>query len=366
MIYELEKKDYEKVRPLFKGWKNTAVNSALDGHTFGRIYVDNPKTPETALAWGSPIMFFLAGDCTNEKFNSSLNKFISEKIAPEASKRGLTYFAVQCYPVKKWESTIRTILKERHFNVNYEWKSVFNKKKFTNQQVHLPPGFSIAKVDKKVLKKVDSKRDVKRIKKFWGSIDTFLKKGVGFYLIKDNEVISSCISCYVSGTEYEISIVTHDPEERKKGFATAVARAYIDYCVQHGLTPVWTADMVNPASIAVAEKLGFEKVGEYPDYYFYFDELENIVFNVCNNVRQRNFKKVEIFLEKSAEIGGLTPVHYYRIGRAYASAGEDDTAFKYIKKAIDNGFTDVKRLTEDENLKRLQKTEKWEKLLSIM
>jgi hypothetical protein len=124
--------------------------------------------------------------------------------------------------------------------------------------------------------------------------------------------------------------------------------------------------MVNPASIAVAEKLGFEKVGEYPDYYFYFDELENMVFNVCHNVRQKNFKKAEIFLEKSAEIGGLTPVHYYRIGRAYASAGEDDTAFKYIKRAVDSGFTDVKRLTEDEDLKGLQKTKKWEKLLSIM
>jgi RimJ/RimL family protein N-acetyltransferase len=40
--------------------------------------------------------------------------------------------------------------------------------------------------------------------------------------------------------------------------------------MMHGWIPLWTADEINAASIAVAQNLGFEKVGEYPDFYFMF------------------------------------------------------------------------------------------------
>jgi RimJ/RimL family protein N-acetyltransferase len=75
---------------------------------------------------------------------------------------------------------------------------------------------------------------------------------------------------YVKGRYHEILIDTYDPQQRNRGFATAVAQAYLDHCMMHGWIPLWTADEINAASIAVAQNLGFEKVGEYPDFYFMF------------------------------------------------------------------------------------------------
>ena len=39
MIYEL-KEPYEKVRPLFKEWKNPAIHAVIDRNNLGNIYVD--------------------------------------------------------------------------------------------------------------------------------------------------------------------------------------------------------------------------------------------------------------------------------------------------------------------------------------
>ena len=89
-------------------------------------------------------------------------------------------------------------------------------------------------------------------------------------MLHNNEVITTCISCHVTGNIHEISINTFDPQNRNKGFATLTARAFVEHCITEGLTPYWKADIVNPASIAVAEKVGFEKIEEYPDFCFFF------------------------------------------------------------------------------------------------
>jgi RimJ/RimL family protein N-acetyltransferase len=74
----------------------------------------------------------------------------------------------------------------------------------------------------------------------------------------------------VNRGRHELSVDTYDLQQRGRGFATLTAKACIDQCLAQGLTPVWTADESNAASLALARKLGFEKVGEYPDWNFAF------------------------------------------------------------------------------------------------
>jgi hypothetical protein len=69
-------------------------------------------------------MFFLAGDEDNKEFNEPFNDFIHEKIAPEASEIGLTHFAVQVFPLEKWESKIHELLRNRTLKINYEWAGI--------------------------------------------------------------------------------------------------------------------------------------------------------------------------------------------------------------------------------------------------
>jgi RimJ/RimL family protein N-acetyltransferase len=67
-----------------------------------------------------------------------------------------------------------------------------------------------------------------------------------------------------------MGIDTFGPKHRNRRFATQVAKAYLKHCVANGLTPLWTADEVDNLSRAFAKKLGFKKVGEYPDGYLVF------------------------------------------------------------------------------------------------
>lgn len=268
MIHELEKARYESVRALYREWRfNNRVNSLIDGYNPGKIYVDNTETPHTAIAWVKD-MFYLAGDEKNQDFNEAIDNWVNEVIAPQAQRVSLTYFAVQGYPLEKWETRIKDVL-HRDLRINYEWKYSFNQEKFEQiQWKGTPHGFSIDRIDENLLKDPHGEVILNRqITPSCGSVDKFIEDGVGFCVRHGKTAISSCYSVYVTGKVHEIGIETFDPTHRNCGFAAFAARAYLEYCQAHGLTALWTADESNASSNALARKLGFEKVGEYPDYY---------------------------------------------------------------------------------------------------
>ena len=72
---------------------------------------------------------------------------------------------------------------------------------------------------------------------------------------------------YVSGTDYELGVATV-PQHRRGGLATLAASACVDHCDENGLTPHWHCWNDNLGSIAVAEKIGFEKPTIYYAYKF--------------------------------------------------------------------------------------------------
>ena len=63
---------------------------------------------------------------------------------------------------------------------------------------------------------------------------------------------------YISGnSHYEIAVNTFEAEERKKGFATHCAMAFIDHCLENQFLPHWETDHKNLGSQKLAEKIGF-------------------------------------------------------------------------------------------------------------
>jgi RimJ/RimL family protein N-acetyltransferase len=273
MIQELPCTEYEKILPLFGGWDyNNRVLSLIGGYSRGMVFVDNVEAPHTALAWIKD-MFYLAGEETNAEFITNFNTFLSDSIIPLAKEVHLRYFAVQVYPLERWEKIINELLDSRDIKINTEWKFKFNQDFFYKKKMErpsLPPGYTIERVHEKKLRTPSYEKILENIEQSCTSVDRFLRQGTGFSLEHDNTVIASCLSVYVTGRYHEILIDTYDPQQRNRGFATAVAQAYLDHCMMHGWIPLWTADEINAASIAVAQNLGFEKVGECPDFYFMF------------------------------------------------------------------------------------------------
>ncbi len=272
MICELDPAQYGKVGPLFEGWAfNLRIHSLLGGYSRGKAYVDDPERPRTAIVWIKDL-FYLAGDAADRAFRTGLDEWIDETAIPLAKAVGVGYFAVQVCPHGQWADKLRQLLQHRELQVNREWKFAFSPERYRRQPraATLASGFTLQRVDRELLDDAACEAMRKAVEWFCDSVDRFLERGLGYCVRHGQTLVSSCLSEYVHDTMHEIAINTYERGYRRQGFATSAAYAYLEHCTASGWTPVWSADETNTASIAMAANLGFQKVGEYPDFYFCF------------------------------------------------------------------------------------------------
>jgi RimJ/RimL family protein N-acetyltransferase len=109
----------------------------------------------------------------------------------------------------------------------------------------------------------------------WGSVESFLRRGLGFCAVQGRQIVSWCLTDCVSGNACEIGIRTH-PEYRMRGLATLTVAATVDACVCQGLTTIgWHCHETNLGSRGVAEKIGFVKEREYMNYVCLADQAKH-------------------------------------------------------------------------------------------
>jgi RimJ/RimL family protein N-acetyltransferase len=280
MISELASKNFKNMKPLIArlGLENhPVINGVVDGNNAGHIYVDDIEKPSTAVVWAQMEMFYFLGDSDQLAFIKMLEHYILEKIKPLAIEMGDFDFNLEMYPFEKWEKTIQAYFKV-NFHKGKRVPFLFKSEKFLEmleKPFQLASGYELLRIDDKVLE-ADKERILQlEILKFWESIDMFLRVGLGYCVLKDTEIIGSCISVFVSGKEFEIGINTYSSEHRGKGLATAMAREFILECLKNQKTPHWTTEEFRKDSVAIAEKLGFMTLPLYSVYYIPFRDWDN-------------------------------------------------------------------------------------------
>jgi hypothetical protein len=276
MIYELNENEYYKIRPLINGRSdmNVSLNAIVDGTNRGKVWVDNLDKPETAIVWAIGCIYFIIGDSDNKDFNNSLDSYITDVLGPDSlATCGGTHFGVTLYE-NKWECKLDSIFKHRNPYIENKYCYIFNEEKYSNLrnlQNRLPEGYTIKSIDKAMIDNdVENLIADDILGDFWISVDEFLDKGIGFCVLKGNKIISNCFTGYVSGNIHEMVIRTYGEENRRKGFATFVSRAFIDHCTSNGIMPYWGTDEDNIGSQLTAEKCGFELYKKCKTYYFPF------------------------------------------------------------------------------------------------
>jgi GNAT superfamily N-acetyltransferase len=95
------------------------------------------------------------------------------------------------------------------------------------------------------------------------SVEDFLTRGVGFYLMEGDTLVGAAYSSLVCSKGIETSLFVL-PEHRRKGVATALASALLKWCLENGADPHW--DAANPESCKLARKLGYTHAGAYEAY----------------------------------------------------------------------------------------------------
>ena len=370
MIYELAKNDYEKVRSIFTELQayNLIIAAVIEGTSPGRIYVDDVSKPKTAFMC-SVEGYYLAGYEGNATFNSGLRKLIAETIfAGDTVREGEWELDLRFLP-GTWEARLEAILEGLDRPpIKFDRRHYVCRESKVDWKAQIPAGFSIQRVDEKLLTRPELTMPdhlINWMKINWGSIEDFMQKGFGFCTLHGEKVVCWCMADCVSGDACEVGIRTH-PDYRRRGLATLTVAATVDYCLTHGFASVgWHCDKDNLGSVGVAEKAGFEKERDYVGYSYMFDKVDHLAVTGYYAFIAKQYREAAECYEKVFAMGDDHPhYHYHLAARAWAALGDNETAFRYLHQAVDEGLTDVNVIKNTKEFNPLHGTQAWQDLLA--
>ena len=244
-----------------------------NGSSPGKIYVDSFENPVVSIVWSKGIEgFFVAGDPKHEDAAQSLRIFVEEEIAPQAKEMGVKWFEVSGFE-PAWDDWIERVFAKR--TLRKEKVLIF---RYPKRQGPSPrsqrPGVSIHRLDAAFFGSPpcdDLGLIEEKIEQFWPDLDSFLQSGLGFCAVQTSTLASVCMSGYAIEGTHLIDIETIDTH-RRRGLAYQIGQAFVAHCLANSLSPQWGALEENPASCALAEMLGFDRVDECYLYSFLLGE----------------------------------------------------------------------------------------------
>jgi RimJ/RimL family protein N-acetyltransferase len=385
MIDELEPSQFERVRSLFQGLAyHLAIFSVIEGNSPGRIWVDHPRRPQTALVWDKAEgEFYLAGLEEDDGFNQALNACIRGQIYPEARRLPRMLDFVLNYSPETWESKLDVVLRDTAPMKHYRQHFTFKQLK-VDWKVQLPDGLVMTRVDEKLLARTELK-NIEEVRRWalrsWQSVGNFMEKGFGFCLLHGDAIVCWCIADYVAGKAYEIGIHT-DEDYRRRGLATLTVAAAVEHCLTWGATEIgWHCWSSNVASAATARKVGFEQTIEHPVYHAWYNRFDNLLVQGWFHLHQyqrysaaaQAYEAAFALRDKGDEDALASHIYadgeaerwcHYNTACAWALAGDCQAAFRNLNQAVERGWDDVGYLEQDERLKSLHEAEEWQSFIS--
>lgn len=242
------------IRPIFQNIPHNAavVFSLIEGNTPGRIFVDRPEAPQSALIFPENAFFYIGGDFTNTGFSQAAIQVIFDEILPYAEEKEMVLFSFS----EDWRKILDELLAEKGAITIYRKIFRFNPEKFAihkGQQDRLPSGFVMRPIDWPL---------AERYPAYWPLVAPDSVR-FGICLMQGEQVVSECTSIFVGHGEAEIDISTHE-NFQGQGLATLTATAFIEECLARGLQPSWSCWTERQASWKLALKLGFDELPDAP------------------------------------------------------------------------------------------------------
>ncbi|MBD8071563.1 GNAT family N-acetyltransferase [Bacillus sp. PS06] len=273
MITELKVQEFTRCEPLLNENGQLEVKAVIQGMNPGRVFVDHPLTPTTGFIWlGNNDGFIFFGNENNDKFNDGLELFFNRVIIPDATKVGVDWFeGIGNHP--NWDSTIERVFQTRRLG---SWKQrvySLHKNDFeTKVSPSISRNYEVVKITESLFENKD--QSIKNsdflhspILENWSTVDLFLRHGLAYGVISNQEIVSLCYSGFVARDVHSIGIVTLE-EHRGQKLAQSAAFSYVSECLELGITPYWDCMDSNKPSIAIAERLGFKPLFTYKGYEY--------------------------------------------------------------------------------------------------
>ena len=308
-------KDFHKVkhlfedRPFIEGLRSMLEEIPVPKH----VLVDNKDDPQTAVIVvfrhnDLRILVFFGGRVDNEEFNKEFRKVLYEEPILKDKEDKFVEFCCEL-STSGWEEGIKSILKDPYLPIRYYHE--IKELKLKNWRDLIPEGYSVEPIDLTLMEKDHLKSDMWYNYLFYGALrihwfpfEEGLKDIRGFLLVReDKEIVCFCILGYLTAdNDIEVYGIGTKAEYRRRDFASIVGAATAEYCLPIYKSIRWVCTSTNVGSYKTAEKIGYEKIGEYKRAIAYNNQVNNWVVNgflqsiskvlesVPNNTLQLNWK----------------------------------------------------------------------------
>ena len=361
-MYELNRNDYERVRPLFRKMDiHLPLQSILAGNVTAPIYVDNPLHPQIAITWAGH-RFYLAGSPGNTDLIAASRKIFLEKFSLPAWKAGIESYILN-YPSEKWEIFIKAMLDNKYpIKITRSYLAIQASRR---DLPALPEGFSLRTVNAELLSEklknpellIDAMCSEKE------SVQDFLQKSFGVCIVKGDLIVGVCLSEYNTGHRCETLIITHE-DFREEGLGTIFALAFIEMARIKDVARVgWHCNAANSGSIRTAIKAGFQSTEDYPVFIGWFDDTLNLARNGYYAHGRGEYNDALTFYEKSLSFGDVPDWVYWGAACDAALIGETEKGLKYLNVAIDHGFDDIDQIQNSKYLLNLHESICWDLII---
>lgn len=252
-VFKLTDKGLQKAWNLFADTQETLVWSALQG-VMGQAAGDDPDEPAAVRTTTGDFAFFAGNPDTP---------------GAKALIRSVTVPLLGCgdRQTESWKECILSVWPDAQTFDRYtiQKQTQFDRSKLEEYAKRLPNGFTVVPIDKRWYECCLKEKWMCDFVSCFSSAGDFVRRGIGFLAIDPTgkpAAGASSYSIYQNGIEIEVDT---NENYRRKGLALAVCARLILTCLDKGLSPSW--DAANLASVALAEKLGYQPGHHYEVFY---------------------------------------------------------------------------------------------------
>ncbi len=246
MLYQLNNQEYSKINHLVKDIEHNhvVINAVVNGMTPGKIIVDDKNEPKSALVYQQDGFYYLISPNCDLEFLKSFHNLLFEEWK-------IDILELFFYPNQLFDE-IKHILGNRKFISFNRHEYRLNQQRFKQVSIKkLDSSYHLVKMNKEIIEQFGISLDT------WKSVDDFIKKGLGYCIINNDEVISKCLSYFQHDNQLELGVDTKE-DYRKQGLASIVCSTLIKDALHCHQDVSWSCWQFNEASNMLAKKLGFE------------------------------------------------------------------------------------------------------------
>ena len=370
-MHELKPAQFGRTAPLFGGFDySLSVQAAIEGNNPGRIFVDDPDRPRTALAL-TVEGYLLAGDHDDPATLDALRRLLRDRIfSGEVFVNGDESMSLAVHP-ETWEARLPELIPTHEIEKNERYHHLCRSLAF-DWRANLPAGYTVRRVDAALLDDTaivfpDPVRGFFDVEEMWWTRDNFLARGASFCVVHEGQVVAWCTSDCAAGDQIDVGIVTH-PAHRRRGLAAVAVAATVEHCLARGFRAVgWHCNAGNVGSWKTAEKVGFRRNREYAYYYYMYDPIDHLAELGWHYYQKGQYARTADYYGQVFARREENPDYYYHLtALAWAELGDAERAFHYLEAAADRGWAHAGWTEQQEAFGILHGSPRWAAVLARM